>query len=171
MNVGSSYAGPIAFVLEDGIKPHISYLHFYNSGIIRYVYFDGSKWRYDDVVERDTPFFMRYQDLAIDGKGHAHIVFELAGIESYTHVDDPSQWSALTFASYRDMNFEIYTTNGGGTNLGLTQDDKLPIDSVCFIMRVCTRNRNEGIALGNRGTQPLLFEGQEGLGRASATFG
>jgi len=94
--------------LDELDNPHVTYSHCTTKQPI-YAFYDGNAWQYE------TPPALG--SLAVDKENRPHVTYyTYPGIVYATRVNDPGGWSALTFASYRDMNFEIYTAQGDGTN-------------------------------------------------------
>ena len=100
-----------SLILDSLNYPHISYVDCENLNRI-YTYYDGTAWR-DEVI--DVPNGVA-AGMDLDSENTPSIAYAWYGIYYKTRINDPSGWSALTFASYRDMNFEIYIAQGDGTN-------------------------------------------------------
>lgn len=100
--------------------PHIAYLDLWSG--MKYAYFDGMAWHLGRV-DRAGPAL----SLAIGLQGLPHgaylqdcgLVYARAGTQL-------AYWSRLTFASYRDMNWEVYAARGDGTYPSrLTSNNKI----------------------------------------------
>lgn len=120
----------ISLALDLNNRPHIAYVVELDNHRVEHIWHDGTAWRTETAArEEDDTRFIDSLSLAIDSTGRPHIAYHTesgSGKGYITHGTYRSYWipwSQLTFASYRDMNWEIYTAQGDGVSpVRLTYD-------------------------------------------------
>lgn len=103
---------PLILKLDRADQPHILYRRLGSSWTdLFYIHRENSTWQFE-IVASNTGYYA----LAIDNEDRPNIVYGIGALYYARRADDPSSWSAFAFASYRDMNFEVYTADGDGSN-------------------------------------------------------
>lgn len=126
---GTAGANRPALTLDAAGRPHISYIDSSYRGVesyrnVEYAWHDGSTWSVIPVDAATTSSGYNYNttSVAVDAAGMPHIAYlgvapaESESIRYAIYQTNVAEWSRLTFASYRDMNWEIYAAQGDGSN-------------------------------------------------------
>jgi Tol biopolymer transport system component len=109
--VCESGVSQISLALDASSLPHISYFDSVVKAL-KYTHYNGNTWQ--TKVVRSLASGGRHS-LALDTAGHVHIAYHDGSDLVYTvQQNSLESWSKLAFASYRDMNYEIYTAQGDG---------------------------------------------------------
>ncbi len=143
-----------SLVLDANNRPHVSY---YTVGGLDYVFWDGGAWRARRVdVGRDD-------SIAVNFAGQAYIAYVDDGVLKLARgVSDPADWVGLTFASYRDGNWEIYASSSYGTDpirltFGSATDTtpELNRGATQIVFRSDRNGNNEIYRIDADGTNPI----------------
>lgn len=165
-----------AIALDNYGRPHIAYSSVVDGRrMLKYARYDGY-WR-TSVLEglpswSPTPYVPI--TVAIDNNGKPHIAYygyrdtDLANGVKYAVLEtDLGVWSGLTMASYRDMNWEIYTATGDGA-ISTRRTNNSAVDS----MPELNRGANRIAFVSNRASNAEIYTlnvNGSGLTRLTAT--
>ncbi len=115
---GRSATGFISLALDAAGSPHVSYFYDDHMGtcILKYARRYPAGWHIEQVYSAGSSPYIS-NALALDAAGRPRIAFRPADRLAYaTRIAEMADWSRLTFASYRHLNFEVYTAGGAGGN-------------------------------------------------------
>lgn len=109
---GAAYS---SLILDRDDLPQVSYQVGYE---LRHARYNGSTWyteKIDEIIHEYPPYRRSQSSLALDAAMRPHIAFYSEQSVKYAVcLNDLSDWSNLVLASYRDLNYEIYTARGDG---------------------------------------------------------
>ncbi len=136
-------AGQTSLNLDSAGRPHIAY-DGSNDGhrSLMYASFDGYGWRRSVVAP--LPVWSPPPYVPISSAINTSTSQPIIGywgeddVRLATQLTDMGAWTRLTYASYRDMNWEIYTAEGSGTGVTRRTNNEA-LDSLPKLNRGATR--------------------------------